>query len=113
MFVAQSPVFGDIIDENVVLTKTRKEGLFNGFYVFILRFSTGIQAIIFASIHELTGFVEGAETQTEFAIFGLQIAMALIPSILMVIGALVFWKYYDLTPEKSVTIRQQLNEIQI
>jgi Na+/melibiose symporter-like transporter len=39
--------------------------------------------------------------------------MALIPSILMVIGALVFWKFYDLTPEKSKTIRQQLNEIQI
>ena len=113
MFVAQSPLFSDIIDENVVLTQKRNEGLFNGFYVFILRFSTGIQAIIFASIHELTGFVEGSPTQSDLAIFGLQIAMALIPSILMVIGAILFWKFYDLTPQKTKEIREQLKELKI
>ena len=113
MFVAQSPLFGDVIDENIVMTKQRNEGLFNGFFVFVLRFSTGIQAIIFASIHALTGFVEGSATQTDLAVFGLQISMALIPSILMVIGAIVFWKFYDLTPEKTKKIREQLKELQI
>ena len=113
MFIAIYPVFADIIDENVVKTKVRKEGLYNGFYAFITRFSIVAQALIFATVHILTGFEEGALTQEPLAIIGIQIAMALIPSIIMVIGTIIFWKYYDITPEKSAIIQEQLKELNL
>lgn len=39
MFISIYPLFADIIDENVVDTKVRREGLYNGFYAFITKFS--------------------------------------------------------------------------
>lgn len=113
MFIAIYPVFADIIDENVVKTKVRKEGLYNGFYAFITRFSIVVQALIFSTVHILTGFEEGALTQDPLAVVGIQIAMALIPSIIMVIGTVLFWKYYDITPEKSTIIQAQLNDLKL
>ncbi len=113
MFIAIYPLFADIIDESIVSTKQRNEGLYNGFYAFIMRFALVAQAVVFAVVHILTGFVEGADTQGPLAIVGIHIAMALIPAIIMVIGTVIFWKYYDITPEKSAIIQAQLKELKL
>jgi len=94
------PVFADVIDESVVKTEKRKEGLYNGFQTFFARLAFAAQAISFAVIHSLTGFEEGATTQSEAAIWGIHIHLALIPIIFMIVGLLIFKKLYDLTPEK-------------
>jgi Na+/melibiose symporter-like transporter len=39
--------------------------------------------------------------------------MGFIPAIIMVIGVLIFWKLYDLTPEKKAIIRKKLEELNI
>jgi len=110
LFIIGGTVFADVIDENIVTTKQRNEGLFNGFNAFIYRFSIVIQAIIFGVVHELTGFDEGAVTQSDLAIVGIHISMALIPGIFMLFGTAIFWIYYDLTPKKSEKIRSKLKE---
>jgi len=101
-WVMMSPIFADIIDESIVDTKKRKEGIYNGFQTFVSRAALVIQAVSFSVIHMLTNFDQspGATSQTELAIFGIQIHFALIPTILILIGAIVFWKYYRLTPDK-------------
>lgn len=113
MFILEAVVFADIIDESVIETGKRREGMYNGFYVFINRLSIVFQAIIFAVVHELTGFVEGAETQSESAIWGIRLTMSVIPVFFLLVGTLIFWKLYDITPEKSNIIKAKLKELNL
>jgi Na+/melibiose symporter-like transporter len=69
-----------------------------------------IQAITLAVVHEITGFAEGASTQSQTAVFGIALHTGLIPAIFMAIGTLIFWKFYDITPEKSAKIKAKLSE---
>lgn len=102
-----APILGDIIDESVVNTHKRQEGIFNGFLQFFGRLAILIQAIVFASVQTATGFREGQPllSQPQSAIWGVAVHFALIPAIFMFIATIVFWRFYDLTPEK-VTLHQ-------
>ncbi len=95
-----SPVSADAIDESVVRIGERKEGIYNGFIAFFARLAIAVQAVSFAFTHYLTGFVEGASNQSDLAIWGIPVHLALIPMIFMLFGVVVFWRLYDLTPEK-------------
>ena len=105
------PVYSDVIDESVIETGKRREALFGGFRFFFGRLAMVIQAITLAIVHELTGFAEGAPTQSQTAVFGIALHTGIIPAIFMAIGTLVFWKFYDITPEKSAEIKVKLNEL--
>ncbi len=113
MFIIRAVVFADIIDESVIETGKRNEGMYNGFYIFINRLSIVFQAIIFAVVHELTGFVEGAETQSESAIWGIRLTMSVIPVFFLLVSTIIFWKFYDITPEKSTIIKAKLKELDL
>ena len=80
----------------------RNEGIYNGVQNFIGRLALVVQAVSFAIVHTLTGFVEGGGLvdQPPEAIIGIQIHFALIPMILMFIATIWFWKFYTLTPDK-------------
>lgn len=101
------PVSSDVIDNSVALTHKREEGIYTGFQQFFGRLGIIFQALTFAIIHELTGFVEGQATQSELAIVGIHLHQSFIPMGFILIGALVFWFWYELTPEK-VTKNQQI-----
>jgi len=90
----------DVIDEAVVNTGKREEGIYNGINVFFSRLAIIVQALSFAVVHLLTGFVEGSETQSARAIVGIRIHFAVVPFFALLIGILLFWKFYDITPEK-------------
>ena len=96
-----APAFGDVINESVVNTQKRQEGIFNGFLQFFGRLAILVQAISFSSVHTITGFKEGQPlaAQPGSAIWGVHVHFALIPAILMLIATIVFWKFYDLTPD--------------
>ncbi len=66
-----------------------------------------------AIVHELTGFVEGSDTQKPLALIGIRLHLGLIPGIFLTIGLLIFWKNYDITPEKANLIKNQLRELKI
>jgi GPH family glycoside/pentoside/hexuronide:cation symporter len=94
------PVFSEVIDESVVKTGKREEGTYIGIQQFFGRLGIIIQVMSFAIVHEFTGFVEGADTQTPLAIWGIHMHLAVIPMITILLGALVFWKLFNLRPEK-------------
>ena len=96
----QMVCLADVIDESVVNTSKREEGIHNGINTFFSRLAILAQAISFAIVHTLTGFVEGSDTQSAQAIAGIRIHFALVPFFALLIGVLIFWKFYDLTPEK-------------
>lgn len=110
-WVMLTPVFADVIDESVVNTGKREEGVYNGFQQFFGRLAILIQAITFVVVHVLTGFEEGASTQSTEAIWGIHIHFGLIPMIFMLLGMIIFWKWYDLIPEKVKANQNKVKEL--
>ena len=105
------PVMSDVIDEATLIHGKPKEAIYSGFSQFFGRLGIVAQALTFGIVHALTGFKEGASTQTPLAQFGIQIHLALVPAIFILIGAFIFWKFYKLTPEKIRENQVKLKEM--
>jgi len=112
-FVMQDVINSDVIDEMVILDGERREGTYFGIKFFIGRFSNVFVFIAIAVIHVVTGFNPLVEDQTPSALLGIKVHMALIPAIALLLGAVIFWKWYDLTPEKLDEIRAKMNELKL
>ena len=110
-WVMLAPIFSQIVDESVVTYEKRREGIYAGIRNFFANFCKLIQAVTIAIVHELTGFVEGSDVQSPLALIGIRLHMGLIPAIYMGIGLLVFWKFYDITPEKSKQMKAKIIEL--
>jgi GPH family glycoside/pentoside/hexuronide:cation symporter len=110
-----APVFADVIDESVVKAHKRQEGIYNGFLQFFGRLAILVQAISFATVHTVTGFKEGQPLAAQLgsAIWGIHVHFALIPSIFMLIATLIFWKFYDLTPDKVKLNQDKIIELNL
>ena len=112
-WVMMLPVISDVVDEAAVINGTRQEGFYMGVRTFFGRIAIIIQALTFALIHILTGFEPGSATQSATAVFGLRLQVSVVPMILMVIGILLFWRLYDITPEKKMQIKAKLKELDL
>ncbi|MFX1375662.1 MAG: MFS transporter [Promethearchaeota archaeon] len=110
-----APVFADVVNESVVNKQKRQEGIFNGFLQFFGRIAILMQAISFASVHTITGFVEGADLidQPSSAIWGVHIHFALVPAIFMLLASMIFWIFYDLTPDKVKLNQDRIIELNL
>jgi len=113
----ERPIISDVIDESKIKTDQRHEGVYVSVAMFFNRLAIIAQALIFAIVHTLTGFYENLESLADliainpdwqFAVFGIQLHFGIIPAIFLAIGALVFWKYYDLTPDRVGDVQEQL-----
>lgn len=107
------PLFGDVIDEATLKNGTRQESFYVGFRSIFARTAIIIQAVTFGLIHIFMGFEPGSATQSPRAIIGLRIQVTIIPMIIMIIGTILFWKYYDLTPERKEQIQAKLKELNL
>jgi len=94
------PAFSDVLDENVLLTRRRREGTYNGIRMFFGRFAAVLTGILIPLIHVLTNYQEGALTQPPLAVFGIRITMVLIPMVFYLISSILLWRFYDLTQQK-------------
>lgn len=106
-------ILSDAVDEAVLETKKREEGIYTGIMMFFNRLGLLIQVIIFVIVHSLTGFVEGAATQSDSALWGIRLHLGLIPMTVLLIGTLIFWKMYDLTPSRMDDIEYKIKELKI
>lgn len=111
--VLMTPTFSDVVDESVVLTGERNEGLLGGYRFFMMNLSRVIMSIIIAVVHTSTGFIEGSDFQPSAAILGIRLHAGFIPAIFMLVGVILFWKYYDLTPQKTQMIKEELEGMKI
>jgi len=107
------PTYSDVIDESISITGTRQEGFYSGLRRFMSNLASVIYALLFAIVHETTGFVEVADKQTSSANFGILLLFGVIPAVIMTIGLIIFWKLYDITPDRSKEIRVKLEELKI
>ncbi|MHA1255194.1 MAG: MFS transporter [Promethearchaeota archaeon] len=107
------PIFSDIIDEASLVDGKRQEGVYQGVFVFFDRIAFVLQPIIFTVVHILTRFDPETDTQTFIAQQGILAAMFWIPGLIMLTACLIFWKVYDLTPEKTLSIKTKLKELKL
>jgi Na+/melibiose symporter-like transporter len=110
-WVLMTIYFSDVLDERVILTKSPNRGTTIGISVFFSRFARAAQISIFAVVHILTGFVEGATTQSPSAQVGIWLHMGIIPAIILAICVLIFWKFYPITPQIWMENKQKLQEL--
>ncbi len=101
-------IFGEVIDESVVINEKRQEGTYNGVRIFFSRSAGVIQVVTIAVVHVFTGFDSNVSTQTDLALIGIRLHMGLIPAMIMLVGLLVFWKYYDITPSKAKELKDRI-----
>ena len=106
-------MFSDVIDEIVLKTGKREEGVYYGFRTFFGRLSIVIQALTFGIIHPLTNFNPRVSQQPIQAQWGIIFGMFAIPALLYFIGFLFMWKVCDLKPEKVQDIKNKLKELNL
>jgi GPH family glycoside/pentoside/hexuronide:cation symporter len=107
------PIFGDVIDEITLEEKKRQEGVYQGVLVFFDRIGILLQPIIFTVVHILTFYDPTKTVQSPLATQGILITMVLIPALFLIAAALIFWKFYDLTPEKSEELKRKVEELKL
>ncbi|MHA2391971.1 MAG: MFS transporter [Promethearchaeota archaeon] len=117
------PTMGDVLDDIAVRTKKRQQSIFYGVQAFFIRAGQSFIAITIALVQILTGLPEGVTSLVELqsvnpggwqiAVFGVHIHSAVVPAILVLITTILFWKYYDITPEKVLKNKERLKELKL
>jgi GPH family glycoside/pentoside/hexuronide:cation symporter len=114
------PTMGDVLDDIAVRTKKRQQAIYYGYQAFFIKLGQTAIAITIAIVHVLTGFPEGAPSLKELraksptpdlALFGIRIHSAIVPAIIILITLFIFWKFYDLTPDRVAANKAKLKEL--
>jgi glycoside/pentoside/hexuronide:cation symporter, GPH family len=104
-----NPAMADVIDEVVVKTGKREDGIFYGFRAFFGRLALVVQALSFWAIHELTGFAQNPRSPA--ALFGIHVHLSLLPAALILVGAFLYWKFNDLDAGRCARNKERLAEL--
>jgi GPH family glycoside/pentoside/hexuronide:cation symporter len=109
-----------VLDDYVVQTGKNQKGLLLGTAGILHRLVAFIDEIIIAIIHTITGFIAGAKTYADMVsqaadinlvVWGIRLLLGFVPMIILLVGTLIFWKYYPLTPEKVLKNKSLLLEL--
>ncbi|MCX7027788.1 MAG: MFS transporter [Spirochaetes bacterium] len=107
-WMLMTPAMADVIDEVVVNTGKRDDGVYIGFRAFAGRLAYAIQALSFWIVHALSGFA--ADPRSDAAKMGIRIHTALIPAVLLVLGVVFFLCMNGMDAEKAARNREIMKE---
>lgn len=118
------PTMGDVLDDVAVKHGKRDPSVYYGYQSLIIKLGQTAIALTIGIVHIVTGFPTNVRDLTlaqllilsstpDLALFGIRIHSAIVPAILMLVCTLLFWKYYDLTPEKVMANKAKLKELGI
>jgi Na+/melibiose symporter-like transporter len=110
----------NVIDDFMVKTKRDQKGVLIGLTTFISRLTATLTVVIFAIVHDLTGFVAGYDTYEGLAgavedinlvLLGIRLLMGIIPMCIILIATIIFWKSYPLSKEIVKINKTKLKEL--
>jgi GPH family glycoside/pentoside/hexuronide:cation symporter len=107
-WMTMTPAMADVIDEIVVKTGRRDDGMILGIRAFFGRLAYAVQALSFWIIHEATRFAD--DPRAAGAQLGIRVHTALVPAILLAIGVAVFLRLNTLDAKKAEAHRIALSE---
>jgi len=87
-WMMMGPAMADVIDEIVLRSGSRDDGVVLGFRAFFGRLAYATQALSFWAIHALTRFAD--DPRAPAALFGIRLHLSAVPAALLVLGALAF-----------------------
>ena len=93
MLLMGNAMLQDVMDLDFRETGKRKNGMFAGMYSLVEKITSGIGAQILGLVLSLSGFDRLAATQSESAVDGIYITIALIPGVLMLLSLEVIRRY--------------------
>ena len=109
-----------VVDDFVVRTRKNQKVILFGIIAFLTRFTSTIYQLIFAVVHDLTGFVAGYDTYSEMAavvsdmtpiLIGIRLLQGIIPAVILFVGTLVFWKFFPLTQDVVLKNKAELEKL--
>ncbi len=106
-----SPVLADCYDEITVKTKKHHEATLIGIRNVFLRFSLTIQSLIVAIIHMLTVYNPNNLIHGKEALMGLRLIQGFFPSVICILAAVIFYKWFDLKGKKKRDLMLKLQEM--
>jgi len=109
-WIAYQPFFGDVMDDMYLTSGVRNTGVYMGIQTFFSRFIIIMQTVLFIGIHRLTGYVSDQISQSSEAVFGIRIHGMIIPIIVVLVGCLILWKFYDIKGDKKKLMIEKLAE---
>jgi Na+/melibiose symporter-like transporter len=104
-----SPIFADCYDEIAVKTQKHQQATLLGIRNFFLKISVAIQSLIIAFIHIITAYEP--VTPSRKALLGLRLIQGLFPFLFCIIGAIIFYKWFDLKGKKKQELMQKLHDM--
>lgn len=113
-------VLSDVQDDYVVRTGKNQKGMLLGTWALIGRFTSFFDELIILIVFTITMFPAGIDTLQGLIDYGADIALiqwglrfliGIIPMCVLLIGVLIFWKFYPLSPDKVAENKAKLEEL--
>lgn len=109
LFTIMMSMTADVIDLDELNTGRRREGIFGAMYWWMVKFGFAIAGALSGVILSVVGFDPTAASQPEGAMTGLRLFYSGLP-ILGTLVAMYVMRSYDLTEEKAIEIRVELDK---
>ncbi len=115
-------LFPSVVDDFAVKLKTNQKAILIGITTMLNRLTGNIDELIFAIVHNLTGFVEGYDTYDKLAavvpdmnlvLLGIRLLEGVIPGTILLAATLIFWKFFPLTQDVILKNKAELNRLKI
>jgi Na+/melibiose symporter-like transporter len=111
-----------VYEDYIVKTGKNQKGVLVGVGVVLGRLVAWIDELIFATVHELTGFVPGQPTYSAMVeavgvdniglvLLGIRLLQGVIPGLVLLVGVLVIWKFFPLTQERILSNKAKMKEL--
>ncbi|MFW9956598.1 MAG: MFS transporter [Candidatus Odinarchaeota archaeon] len=108
-----SPLLADVIDYDEIRTGKRRETTYAGMNALITKPAISVANALFLLIISGFGFDNTQSIQSDSALFGIQIAFALIPAVCFIVSAIIMWKWYTLDGKEWIAKKTELGKIHL
>ena len=105
------PISGDVFDENAHRQRKRSEGFNYGILASFGSLYLLFGPLITAIVQSITGF--NFMSPTPLSLLGIRIEMSIIPAVIVISSTIVFMLLYDLKPDKTQIIQEELKTLKI
>ena len=113
-------LYSNVQDDFVVRNGKNQKGILIGTWAVISLVTAFIDEALITIVFTSTGFDAGLADYTALVasgadvglvLFGIRLLLGVIPAIVILVGTLIFWKFYPLTQEKVMENKAKLAEI--
>lgn len=110
LFMLPDLLLSDIIDEDELKTRVRREGLYFGMNGLLIRLAFTLQGLLTGTVLSATGYQADSPGQPPEALWGLRLLIAGVPMFALGLGWLAL-KFYTLRGERLYAMKEHLSRL--